>query len=91
MICPNCRSEIGSQPYCPYCGTQFSARYRERDRMSQTTYPVREQSGSGISNSTLRQISKRLAAMEMQNRLLLVLLCGSFFLQLLLFVLILVK
>lgn len=70
MICPKCRSEIGRQRSCPYCGTLFVTDYI-MDPGTENAQPVSR------TGRILRQIS------QLETKLLLntILLAGMFFLQ----------
>ena len=90
MICPNCRSEIGNQPVCPYCGWTIASghgsdyEYAEQ----QKTVPITPQPGLyGTGGwvpvpNTMRSMNKQFAAVNLRSKLTLVFSIGVFVLQL---------
>lgn len=95
MRCPNCRSEIGVQPVCPYCGVRTSVPSQQQNRAQpiksgyreKTTLPVQV---SGI-QSTLTRINRRLNRLEQNGKIRTVLLAGIFGLQILTMLILLLK
>lgn len=80
MKCPKCRSEVGKQSVCPYCGgTVFvqGSTWSAED-FSRSTLPVgqiRNQDKSGLNQ---RELDKKLRGLETKVSLLLILQCGEF-------------
>lgn len=95
MICPNCRSEIGRQPTCPYCGMVMAGQYDYGGGEYVVTQSIVTPSTNTpqLSNSQqmMRRINRMLDVLDLRSRLSLVLVLGIFALQLLLFILLLVK
>lgn len=95
MICPNCRSEIGRQPTCPYCGMVMSGQYDYGGSEYVVTQSVVTPSVGtpqrSNSQQTMRKINRLLDVLDLRSRLSLVLIFGIFALQLLMFILVLVK
>lgn len=81
MKCPKCRSEVGNQPVCPYCGgtvyiqgvTWTADEYGRR-----TTMPVSEMRGSSRGGYDPREMDRRLRGLELKANLTLILQCGIF-------------
>lgn len=95
MKCPNCRSEIGVQPICPYCGVQTNVPSQLRDRPQTAKYGYREETtlpvqGSGL-QSALSRIQRRLNRLEQNGKIRTVLLAGIFGLQILTMLFLLLK
>lgn len=91
MICPNCRSEVGYQPSCPYCGrilipdAYYSTQSRERTAPVTTQQiPSARSSGNHIS---VRAFSRQINMLELRTKLTLVMLAGVFVLQLIILIL----
>lgn len=90
MICPNCRSEIGSQPVCPYCGgTVASGRSIDYEyAIQQKTIPIAQQPGFygaggwAPAPNASRSMNKQLSAISLRSKLTLVFSVGVFILQL---------
>ena len=96
MRCPNCRSEIGSQAVCPYCGVVISRSTTYYDYPSSTIATPRsnrtmmQQDVQSQTNITARRLEKRFNDLELKQTLTMILCGGVLALQLLLlFVLIL--
>ena len=88
MICPNCRSEVGYQPTCPYCGRaliQNSYAGQSTERM----LPVASQPApsSRGNHFSMRSFSRQITLLELRSKLTLVLLGGVFVLQLIILIL----
>lgn len=83
MKCPKCRSEVGSQSACPYCGATVyvSGAWDVNDRARRTTVPVSALGGRLPMDSHV--FDKRLRNLENRVNLLLVLQSGSFLLLML--------
>lgn len=79
MKCPKCRSEIGNQPVCPYCGgtvyVQAAPTWTPEEYANRTVVPGRQHRSGGMD---LRELDRRLHNLETRVNLALILLCGSF-------------
>ena len=97
MICPNCRSEIGNQPVCPYCGNVVaSGRTVDYDySVQQKTIPMFTQPGvimpAPPAQSTGRNINKQIAAIDLRSKLTLVFSIGIFVMQIIALVILAMK
>lgn len=79
MICPKCRCEIGNQPSCPYCGqTVIIPRGARR---KQTTVPIEHQ--VPVRGGENNRFGRQLNSIEMRSNLCLILAAGTFVLQIL--------
>lgn len=77
MICPKCRSEIGNQPTCPYCGQTDIVR-RNAGR-NQTTVPIERQ--VPVRSREGNRVDRQLNGLELRTNLCLTLAAGTFVLQ----------
>lgn len=88
MKCPKCRSEVGNQPVCPYCGgtIYISDTTWQMDALRQTA-PVH-----GVYNPMgSRALESRIRNLEMKVNLALILLGGNFMLAMLVLIALLLK
>ena len=94
MKCPKCRSEVGNQPVCPYCGGTIyiqaatTGGYDDYSRRVPGQADPRPQSRS---RSELRELERRMRSLETKVSLTLVLQCGSFALMILTLVILALK
>jgi len=81
MRCPKCRSEVGNQPVCPYCGgtvyIQGSSVGKNEDYFRTNTASP-DQRAQGRRGNELRDIDRRLRNLETKVNLTLVLQTGTF-------------
>ena len=96
MICPNCKSEIGSQPSCPYCGVVVNRSTTYYNNYpNATVVPTRSvrqnQSAGDTSGSGLRKLERKISSMDMKLQILMILCGGMIALQLLIIILMTVK
>lgn len=97
MICSNCRSEIGNQPVCPYCGRiQRVSNNGYTDPGQQKTVPVPQQtyysSAVGPSGrSAISQLEQQISALDLRSKLSLVLGAGIFILQIITLIVLVLK
>lgn len=81
MKCPKCRSEVGSQPVCPYCGgtiyLQANTTWTPGPYDRQMSQPT-EQRPQNRSGQNRREFERRLRELDTKLSLILVLQCGSF-------------
>lgn len=88
MRCPKCRSEIGNQSVCPYCGTTV---YIQGSTWSTDTYnqhaPTRARDGA-IRNwgPDPGEMGRRLRNLESKVNVILILQCGCFVLLILILI-----
>ena len=97
MICPNCRSEIGNQPVCPYCGNVLaSGRTVDYDYAAQQktipifTQPTITMPTAAVQN-TGRSTNKQLAVVDLRSKLTLVFSIGVFIMQIITLVILAIK
>lgn len=89
MRCPKCRSEVGNQPVCPYCGgtIYISDTTWQMDALRQSITPV-----NGAYNPMgNRAMESRIRNLEMKVNLVLILLGGNFMLAILVLIALLLK
>ena len=93
MICPNCRSEVGNQPICPYCGKSLPLqRGASMGSFTVQVPPVARSAESYSAGgkqsvaSALRRMNRQLAAVDLRSKLCLVLTVGIFVMQLIILI-----
>ena len=82
MICPNCRSEIGSQSPCPYCGTAIGLFIPHTRTIPIIQKTELGEGGSMRDGNAAEQVNHRLAVVELLIKLILILICGDLILHL---------
>lgn len=83
MICPKCGNEKGDERACPVCGADSTSE-------NEPNQNVQEQVQKRDSNA-IKRITKQLAVLELRTKLIMLLMCGYFVLQLLMLLLIAIK
>lgn len=97
MRCPNCKSEIGSQSSCPYCGVVVQRSHTYFDYPNATVSTSRQsrtmmqQEAQSQANVTTRRLEKRFNQFEMKQTLTMILCGGILVLQLLLLVVMMIE
>ena len=71
MRCPKCRSEVGSQKACPYCGTPLAAPEPSRSFASELANALNR------NNRTVKSLENRIRTLEDKVNILLVLHGGT--------------
>ncbi|MBE6984356.1 MAG: hypothetical protein E7434_01855 [Ruminococcaceae bacterium] len=97
MRCPNCKSEIGAQASCPYCGvviTRSRTYYDYPNSTVATPRPnrtVMQQDVQSQTNITARRLEKRFNDFELKQTMTMILCGGILALQLLLLIVLIIK
>ena len=81
MKCPKCRSEVGNQPVCPYCGGTIyisPAATWTNDGQARRSFSTNEGRPEGRRIHESREIERRLRVLETKVDLILVIQVGSF-------------
>lgn len=96
MRCPNCKSEIGSQASCPYCGVVITRSRTYYDYPSSTVTTPRPsrttmQQDVQSQNNIARRLEKRMNQLELRQTMTMILCGGILALQLLLLIVLIIK
>lgn len=91
MRCPRCRSEVGNQPVCPYCGGTVYMQNVTYSSNDVTRRSAPSTQGVGISSGNSKKIDRRLRHLETKLDLLLILAGGNLIFCLLLLIAIILK
>lgn len=97
MRCPNCKSEIGSQASCPYCGVVIKRSRTYFDYPNSTVATPRpsrtmmQQDVQSQTNITARRLEKRFNNLELKQTMMMIFCGGILALQLLLLVVLILK
>ena len=80
MKCPKCRSEVGGQSVCPYCGATvyIQSSNWSTDPYSRRTLIPGEIQSAARSGYDSQELERRVRNLETKMNLALILQCGSF-------------
>ena len=83
MICPNCGKEKGSEKQCPFCKAASSTEHEQNHK-----FPEGEKKRD---SNNFKRMARQLAVLELRTKLIMLLMCGYFVLQLLMLLLFAIK